>query len=62
MRDKKKMEEKLKKAFIEKVSEILDKPLSDAKIQIEYHRHQVPLVRYDVTEYILPSDTQTESE
>ena len=49
----------IKKAFINKVSEIFDKPLGDAKIQLDYHRDEVPTIRYDITEYIVP---QAESE
>ena len=44
----------IKKAFIGKVSEILDKPLKDARIQLDYHYDEVPTIRYDVTEYIIP--------
>jgi hypothetical protein len=44
----------IKKAFIDKVSEILDKPLKDARIQLDYHYDEVPTIRYDVTEYIIP--------
>lgn len=44
----------IKKAFIDKVSEILDKPLKDARIQLDYHYDEVPMIRYDVTEYIIP--------
>lgn len=49
----------IKKAFINKVSEIFDKPLRDAKIQLDYHWDEVPTIRYDITEYIVP---QIESE
>ena len=44
----------IKKAFINKVSEILDKPLKDARIQLDYHYDEVPTIRYDITEYIVP--------
>ena len=44
----------IKKAFIDKVSEILDKPLRDARIQLDYHYDEVPTIRYDITEYIVP--------
>ena len=44
----------IKKAFIDKVSEILDKPLKDARIQLDYPYDEVPTIRYDVTEYIVP--------
>ena len=44
----------IKKAFIDKVSEIFDKPLKDARIQLDYHYDEVPTIRYDVTEYIIP--------
>ena len=44
----------IKKAFIDKVSEILDKPLKDARIQLDYHYDELPTIRYDVTEYIIP--------
>lgn len=44
----------IKKAFIDKVSEILDKPLKDARIQLDYHYDEVPTIRYDITEYIVP--------
>lgn len=44
----------IKKAFIDKVSEILDRPLKDARIQLDYHYDEVPTIRYDVTEYIVP--------
>ena len=49
----------IKKAFINRVSEIFDKPLMDAKIQLDYHCDEVPTIRYDITEYIVP---QAESE
>ena len=45
----------IKKAFIDKVSEILDKPLKDARIQLDYHYDEVPTIRYDITEYIVPN-------
>lgn len=44
----------VKKAFIDKVSEIFDKPLKDARIQLDYHYDEIPTIRYDITEYILP--------
>lgn len=44
----------IKKAFIDKVSEIFDKPLKNARIQLDYHYDEVPTIRYDVTEYIIP--------
>ena len=44
----------IKKAFIDKVTEILDKPLKDARIQLDYHYDEVPTIRYDITEYIIP--------
>ena len=44
----------IKKAFIDKVSEILDKPIKDARIQLDYHYDEVPTIRYDITEYIIP--------
>ena len=44
----------IKKAFIDRVSEILDKPLKDARIQLDYHYDEVPTIRYDITEYIRP--------
>jgi len=44
----------IKKAFIDKVSEIFDKPLKDARIQLDYHYDEVPTIRYDITEYIVP--------
>jgi hypothetical protein len=44
----------IEKAFIDKVSEIFDKPLKDARIQLDYHYDEVPTIRYDVTEYIIP--------
>lgn len=46
------MNEELKKSVISKVEELLDKPLMDAKIQIDYHRDEVPTIRYDITEVI----------
>ena len=51
---KKTAKTEIKKAFIDKVSEILDKPLKDARIQLDYHYDEVPTIRYDVTEYIVP--------
>ena len=48
------MTNKLKEIYMEKISELLDKPLRDAKIQIDYHCDEVPLLRYDITEYIPP--------
>lgn len=47
------MNEELKKAYINKVEELLDKPLRDAKIQIDYHKDECPTIRYDITEIIL---------
>ena len=44
----------IKKAIIDKVSELLDKPLNDARIQLDYHYDEVPTIRYDITEYIAP--------
>lgn len=46
------MVEELKKAYINKISELLDKTIRDAKIQIDYHYDTIPTVRYDITEYI----------
>ena len=46
--------EEIKKASIGKVSEILDKPVKDVRIQLDYHYDEVPTIRYDVTEYIVP--------
>ena len=45
---------RIKNYFIDKVSEILDKPLKDARIQLDYHYNEVPTIRYDITEYIAP--------
>lgn len=56
------MNDDLKKTIIDKVTEIIDKPLRDAKVQIDYHYDEVPLLRYDVTEYILPNMCEKESE
>lgn len=52
------MTEQLKKAIINKVSELLDKPIIDAKIQIDYQYDAVPAVRYDITEYIIAEDDE----
>ena len=54
------MNSELKEAYLEKVSEILDKPLRDAKIQIDYHYDEAPLIRYDITEYIKPKGCDEE--
>lgn len=48
------MNEELKKTIINKVEELLDKSLRDAKIQIDYHCDEVPTIRYDITECVLP--------
>lgn len=48
------MKDDLKEKFMGKLSELLDKPLMDAKIQINYHRDEVPAIRYDITEWIIP--------
>lgn len=48
------MKDDLKEKFMSKLSELLDKPLMDAKIQINYHRDEVPTIRYDITEWIIP--------
>ena len=53
------MKEELKKAYIAKISELLDKPIRDAKIQIDYHYNEIPTVRYDITEYIIEEDDET---
>lgn len=49
------MTNELKQICLEKVSELLDKPITDAKIQIDYHYNEVPTIRYDITERILPN-------
>ena len=54
------MKEELKRAFINRIEEILDKPLRDAKIQIDYHYGEVPMLRYDVTEVILQEESENE--
>lgn len=54
------MKEELKRAFINRIEEILDKPLRDVKIQIDYHYNEVPMLRYDVTEVILPEESENE--
>lgn len=54
MTDTKKARAEIKWAFIDKVSEIFDKPLKDARIQLDYHYDEVPTIRYDITEYIVP--------
>lgn len=38
----------------EKVGRLIDRPLRDAKIQIDYHFDEQPTIRYDITEYIIP--------
>lgn len=48
------MKDDLKEKYMSKLSELLDKPLMDAKIQINYHRDEVPTIRYDITEWIIP--------
>jgi hypothetical protein len=48
------MNEELKKAVINKVEELLDKPLMEAKIQVNYKRDEIPTIRYDITEVLLP--------
>lgn len=48
------MKDDLKEKFMSKISELFDKPLMDAKIQIDYHRDEVPTIRYDITELIIP--------
>ena len=48
------MNEELKKSVISKVEELLDKPLMDAKIQIDYHCDEIPTIRYDITECLSP--------
>jgi hypothetical protein len=48
------MTNELKQIYLEKVSELLDKPITDAKIQIDYHYDEVPTIRYDITERIMP--------
>lgn len=47
------MTNELKQIYLEKVSELLDKPITDVKIQIDYHYDEVPIIRYDVTERIM---------
>lgn len=48
------MTAELKQLYTDKIKEILDRPLCDAKIQIDYHKDEVPTIRYDVTEFVLP--------
>lgn len=48
------MNDDLKEKFMSKISELLDKPLMDAKIQMDYHLDEVPTIRYDITEVIIP--------
>ena len=40
----------------EKVARLIDRPLRDAKIQIDYHFDERPTIRYDITEYIIPEE------
>lgn len=50
------MKEEIKKAYIKKISELLNRPVSDARIQMEYHHDEAPVIRYDITEYIFPEE------
>lgn len=52
------MNNSLKEAYLEKISELLDKPLRHAKIQIDYNYDEVPTIRYDITEYITPKQEE----
>lgn len=51
----------IKRAFINRASEIFDRPLKDARIQFDYHYDEVPTIRYDVTEYIMPEQKEQEA-
>lgn len=48
----------IKRAFIGRILEIFDRPLKDARIQLDYHYDEVPTIRYDITEYIIPEQNR----
>jgi hypothetical protein len=50
------MPKELKNEYMGRISELLDLPVRDLKVQINYHYDEVPLLRYDVTEYIKPKE------
>ncbi len=48
--------DKMKRAALDKVEELLSSPIIDAKIQININRGEVPTIRYDITEVIMPEE------
>lgn len=52
------MTNELKEAYIEKISELLEKPIKHAKIQIDYNFDEAPTIRYDITEIIYPKQEE----
>ena len=47
------MTNELKEKYINKIAELLEKPITNAKIQIDYKYDEVPTIRYDITERII---------
>lgn len=56
------MKAELKKAYIDRVNELLGTPAMEAKIQISYRCDEVPTIRYDIVERIIPKNESEESE
>ena len=43
-----------RKEIEKRIGELLDRPFIDAKIQIDIHTDEVPTIRYDITELVVP--------
>lgn len=56
------MKDELRKAYIDRVNELLNLPIRDAKIQIDFHYDEPPTIRYDITEIIIPKEESEDRE
>lgn len=48
--------EEIKQAYKDRIDELFSRPFTHAKIQIDWTFDEVPQIRYDITEYIIPKE------
>ena len=51
--------EEIKQAYKDRIDELFSRPFTHAKIQIDWTFDEVPQIRYDITEYIVPKESDT---
>ena len=54
--------EEIKQAYKDRIDELFSRPFTHAKIQIDWDFDAVPQIRYDITEYIVPKEGDTDAE